>query len=91
MDGFGGCGSLVIGRQRAHGKEQMVNVPGAASSLVVNATRSALMVERINGCMPGISLVWFNPATRAMKVAVPVSHNQFGVIAVVPYFIAGKF
>ncbi len=91
VDGFGACGSLVIGRQPAHGKEQMVNVPGAASSLVVNATRSALMVERINGCMPGISLVWFNPATRAMKVAVPVSHNQFGVIAVAPYFNAGKF
>ena len=91
VDGFGGCGSLVIGRQPAHGKEQMVNVPGAGSSLVVNATRSGLMVERINGCMPGISLVWFNPATRAMKVAVPVGHNQFGVIAVVPYFIAGKF
>jgi len=91
VDGFGACGSLVIGRQPAHGKEQIVNVPGADSSLVVNATRSKLMVERINGCMPGISLVWFNPATRAMKVAVPVAHHQFGVTAVVPYFIAGKF
>jgi hypothetical protein len=91
VDGLGACGSLVIGRQPAHGKEQQVSVPHSGSSLIVNATRSTLMVERINGCMPGVSLVWFNPATRKMTVAIPVSGHQFGVTAVVPYFIAGKF
>jgi TolB protein len=91
VDGLGPCGTLVIGRQPAHGNEHMVSVPGAASSLVVNATRSKLMVERINSCGPGVSLVWFNPKTRAMKVAIAVSRNQAGVSAVVPYFIAGKF
>ncbi len=91
LDGYGACGTLVIGRQPRHGRERMVNVPGSASSLIVNATRSKLMVERINGCMPGISLVWFNPATRAMTVAIRVGHNQHGVSSVVPYFIAGKF
>jgi hypothetical protein len=91
VDGFGACGSLVIGRQPAHGNEVRVNVPGSGSSLIVNATRSTLMVERINGCNPGISLVWFNPATRKMTVAIPVGHHQFGVTAVAPYFIAGKF
>jgi TolB protein len=91
VDGFGACGTLVIGRQPAHGKEQQVKVPGADSSLVVNATRSKLMVERINACSPGVSLVWFNPATRAMKVAIDVGKHQVGVRQVVPYFIAGKF
>ena len=91
VDGFGACGSLVIGRQPAHGKEQQVKVPGADSTLVVNATRSKLMVERINACSPGVSLVWFNPATRAMKVAIGVGRHQVGVRQVVPYFIAGKF
>jgi hypothetical protein len=91
VDGFGACGTLVIGRQPAHGNEQQVSVPGADSSLVVNATRSQLMVERINSCSPGISLVWFNPATRAMTVAIGVGKHQVGVQQVVPYFIAGKF
>jgi hypothetical protein len=92
VDGLGACGTLVIGRQPAHAKEQMVNVPGASSALVVNATSSKLMVERINGCNPGVSLVWFNPKTRAMKVAIPIAgKNQEGVRDVVPYFIAGKF
>jgi hypothetical protein len=91
VDGFGGCSTLVIGRQPAHGKEQMVSVRGAASSLIVNATRSSLMVERINACSPGVSLVWLNPATRAMKVVIPLGKHQVGVSAVVPYFITGKF
>jgi hypothetical protein len=92
VDGLGACGTLVIGRQPAHGKEKQVNVRGAASALVVNATSSKLMVERINGCNPGVSLVWFNPKTRAMKVAIPLAgKNQEGVNSVAPYFIAGKF
>jgi hypothetical protein len=81
----------VIGRQPAHGPEQMISVPGSASSLIVTATASRLMVERINGCSPGVSLVWFNPATRALTVAVPARHNEHGVVGAVPYFVAGKF
>jgi len=91
VNGYGGCAVLVIGRQPSHGKEQQVNVPGSASSLIVDATKSALMIERINACMPGISLVWFNPATRKMTVAIPVRGHQQGITAVIPYFIVGKF
>jgi hypothetical protein len=91
VDGFGACGTLVIGRQPAHGPEQMITVPGAASPLIVTATSSRLLVERSNGCSPGASLVWFNPATRALTVAIPVRGHQFGVVGVVPYFVAGRF
>jgi TolB protein len=91
VDGLGACGTLVIGRQLANGPEQQVTVPGAASSLIVNATRTQLQVERINSCSPGVSLVWFNPATGAMTVAIPAAQHQDGVVGVVPYFIAGKF
>ena len=91
LDGYGACGTLVIGRQPAHGPEQMISVPGAASSLIVNATSSRLLVERINGCMPGVSLVWFNPVTRALTVVIPVRGHQIGVVGAVPYYIAGRF
>lgn len=91
VDGVSACGTLIIGKQPAHGPEQLISVPGSDSSLIVNATRTRLQVERMNECSPGVSLVWFNPATRAMTVAIPVGHNQHGVVAVVPYFVAGKF
>ena len=91
VDGYGACAALVIGRQPARGPEQQVNVPGAPSSLIVTATSSSLMVERINGCQPGISLVWYNPATRALTVAIGTHGNENGVIGIAPYFVTGKF
>jgi hypothetical protein len=91
LDGYGACGTLVIGKQPAHGPETEVNVPGSSSSLIITATSSTLMVERINGCENGNSLVWFNPASRAMTVAVPDVHHQWGVINAIPYYVAGKF
>ena len=91
LDGYGPCDTLVIGKQPAHGPEQQVNVPGAGSSVIVTATRASLMVERINGCSPGVSLVWFNPATRKMTVAIATHGSQYGVEGIEPYFVAGKF
>jgi hypothetical protein len=91
VNGYGACGTRVIGRQPAHGAETEVNVPGSSSSLIVTATSTRLMVERINGCQAGNSLVWFNPASRALTVAVPDHDHQFGVIAAIPYFVTGKF
>jgi hypothetical protein len=91
VDGYGACATLVIGKYPVHGPEQMVTVPGAASSLIVTATRSQLQVERINGCEPGVSLVWFNPATRKLTVAIGVHGHQIGVTSVVPFFVTGKF
>jgi hypothetical protein len=90
LDGYGACGTLVIGKQPARGAEQQVNVPGANSSLIVTATRSSLMVERINGCNPGVSLVWFNPVTRKMTVAIATHGSQHGVVGIEPYFVTGK-
>jgi hypothetical protein len=92
VDGYGPCGTLMIGRQYASGSEKDVSVPGSEGSLlIVNATRSKLLVDRIDGCQANNSLVWFNPATRALTVAVPVKGKQEGVIAAIPYFITGKY
>ena len=91
VNGYGACGSLVLGRQPARGPEQQVDVPGAASPLVVTATRTSLMIERINACAPGVSLVWFNPRTHAMKVAIATHGYEYGVVGIEPYFVTGRF
>jgi hypothetical protein len=89
-----GCGGSIIERQPSRGPERPVIVPGATYSLIVTATSSGLMVDRFTtncGPAPTSSLVWFNPATRALKVAIPDLHSQWGVIATVPYFVTGKY
>jgi hypothetical protein len=91
VDGYGACATLVIGKYPAHGPEQQVPVPGAASSVIVTATRGQLQVERSNGCEPGVALVWFDPPSRKLTVAVGVHGHQIGVVSVVPFFVTGRF
>jgi hypothetical protein len=91
VNGFGACGSLVIGRQPRHGAEQEINVPGSGDNRIITATRSRLLVQRIVSCEPHNSLVWFNPSTRALTVALPARHHQFGVQVALPGFIQGKY
>jgi hypothetical protein len=91
LDAAQGCGAGTIGRQPAHGPEQQVQVPGAAGEVIVNATRTQLEVQRFGGCVSGTSLVWFNPVTRAVTVALGTSGAEFGVEGAIPYFVTGKF
>jgi hypothetical protein len=93
VDGNIGCGGSQILRHSFDWTEHVVSVPGATYSSVVTATTSQLMVDRFtSNCSPTptSSLVWFNPVTNAVQVAIPDVHDQFGVIATVPYFVTGK-
>lgn len=91
LDAFGACGTVNIGYQPAHGRERQVTIPGSDSSLIETATSHRMMVLRLGPCQSNNSLVWFNPVTKAMTVAVPVSGSQAGVVGVAPYFVTGKF
>jgi len=91
LDAAQGCGAGTIGRQPARGPEQQVQVPGAVSEVIVNATRTRLEVERFGGCVSGNSMVWFNPATRAVRVALGTHGTEHGVESAVPYFVTGKY
>lgn len=91
LDVAQGCGAGTIGRQPARGPEQQVQVPGAESEVIVNATRTRLEVVRFGGCVTGTSMVWFNPATRAMRVALGTHGHEHGVGSAVPYFVTGKY
>jgi hypothetical protein len=86
-----GCGAGTIGRQPARGPERQVQVPGAGGEVIVNATATRLEVERFGGCVAGTSMVWFNPVTRAVTVALGTSGAEFGVEGAIPYFVTGKF
>jgi hypothetical protein len=91
VDALGPCGVVLIGKQPAHGPEKILNVPGSVSSLIVTATRTALLVHRSGGCEPGSSLIWLNPASGKYTVAVPAHGRQYGVVGDEPWFVTGKF
>jgi hypothetical protein len=78
-------------RLKAGGGAVVVRVPGSRwGSLVYGATRSRLLVQR-NAFEGSSSLVWLNPATGAVTVAIPASPGVYGVIWVVPFFASGAY
>jgi hypothetical protein len=92
VNGHYGCGGSQIWRQSPSRREAAVTVPGAAYSQIVTATSSELMVDRYTSCgTPAASLVWFNPATKVLQVAIPDVDSQWGVTAAIPYFVTGKY
>jgi hypothetical protein len=91
LDALGPCGVVDIAKAGAHGSVKIIDVPGPPSDLILDATHTELLVQRINGCQAHNSLVWFNPASGKLKVAVPAAGTQWGVLNAVPYFVTGKY
>lgn len=88
VQALGGCGTRYIGRQAASGKVTPVNVKGSSGNNAVVATSgSRMLVQEFAECTPGSSLVWLNPATRAVQdvLMAPATGGGEGVVAVVPY------
>ena len=91
LQGPAGCaqGSTIVARQLQHGSPQIIKIPGSASSQIVTASKNRLLVLR-NTCTSRTSLAWFNPRTKAVTVAVPVGQDAQGVVAAVPFWVAGS-
>jgi len=82
------CGNHVIARQEHHGAVQIYSIPGAGNTDIVAATSRRLLLQESPGCTSAfpVSLAWYNPATGAQTIAVPVSRHDAGVVDVTPYY-----
>ena len=86
LQALGGCGTVFIGKQEPRGAVKVINVPdSSANNLVVVTTSRRMLVSERVGCMPSVSLVWFNPLTSAVQRVLTVPPSELGVISVVAY------
>ena len=72
LQSAGACGTLELNKQATNGSVAPVKVPGlpaGASVAVVTALGPQLLIHGL-GCSPGGQLVWFNPATRAVRPTI---------------------
>jgi hypothetical protein len=87
------CGNHVVVRQEPDGKTRTYAIPGEPEAQIVTATATRLLLQEDQGCttlFPEI-LAWYDPATGQQTVVVPVSRQDAGVLAVIPYYQQGKF
>lgn len=86
VQALGACGTQFIGKQAANGKVTAVNVPHSPGNNVVVATAgNRMLVREFTACNPASSLVWFNPATRAVSGALTAPKGGNGALYVVAY------
>lgn len=86
LQATGACSYMFIGKQAASGTVTAVSVPGSTgSNVVVAASGRTMLVQEINSCNPGSSLVWFNPATRAVQKVLMAPKGALGVLSTAAY------
>jgi hypothetical protein len=90
------CGNNIVVREEPHGKVRTYVIPGEPEATIVSVTATRLLLQEDQGCsgadgpFPQI-LAWYNPVSREQTVVVPVSREDAGVLAVIPYYQDGKF
>lgn len=86
------CGNSIVVRQQPGGKVKAYSIAGAPDATIVTATASRLLLQEDPGCTSPFptALAWYNPVTGRQAIAIPLSHADIGVLAVVPYTRNGK-
>jgi hypothetical protein len=82
-----GCSSMRIIKQ-AGGAATAVKIPGTTGDddHVLAARGARLLVQAETGCTGSDSLLWYNPATRAVQMLIKTPKTIQGVIAAVPFY-----
>jgi TolB protein len=87
LQAVGACSAVYIVKQLPGGGARQVNIPGTVgnNNRVLTSSASRLLVQAETGCPGSDSLLWFNPATRAVQTLLRPPVNVTGVVNAVPY------
>jgi hypothetical protein len=87
LQAAGPCAVLQIFKQSASGAITRVTVPGTAGdNRVLTALGSRLMIQAPTSCTGSVSLLWFNPATRAEQWLLRASAKVTGASIAIPFY-----
>jgi hypothetical protein len=87
LQAAGPCAVLQIFRQSASGSITRVTVPGTAGdNRVLTARGSRLMIQAPTSRTGSVSLLWFNPATRAEQWLLRATANVTGASIAIPFY-----
>ena len=87
LQAAGACGVLHIYRQAPGGSIKLITVPHTnGDNRVLTARGSRLLVEAPTDCTGSVSLLWYNPGTRAEQWLIRPKGNVLGVANAVPFY-----
>jgi hypothetical protein len=87
LQSAGACGVLQIFKQAPNGSITLVTVPHTeGDNHVKTALGSRLLIEAPTSCEGSISLLWFDPGTRAEQWLVRTPATVAGVVVAIPFY-----
>ena len=87
LQAAGPCGVLHIYRQAPGGSIKLITVPHTnGDNRVLTARGSRLLVEAPTDCTGSVSLLWYDPGTRAEQWLIRAPGNVIGVANAVPFY-----
>jgi hypothetical protein len=87
LQSAGPCGELQIFKQAGNGSITLVTVPHTeGDNRVLTVLGSRLLVQAPTSCEGSVSLLWFNPGTRAEQWLIRAPANAVGVTAAIPFY-----
>jgi hypothetical protein len=87
LQAAGPCAVLQIFRQSRDGSITLVTVPGTTGdNRVLTALGSRLLIQAPASCTGSVSLLWFNPATRAEQWLLRAPANVTGASIAIPFY-----
>jgi TolB protein len=83
----GACGVLHIFRQAPGGSIRLVTVPHTSGdNRVLTARGSRLLVQAPSDCTGSVSLLWYDPGTKAEQWLIRPPGHVIGVTIAVPFY-----
>ena len=87
LQAAGACGVLHIFRQAPVGSIKLVTVPHTSGdNRVLTARGSRLLVQAPTDCTGSVSLLWYNPGTKAEQWLIRPPGHVIGVTVAVPFY-----
>jgi TolB protein len=87
LQAAGACGVLHIYRQAPGGSIKLITVPHTnGDNRVLTARGSRLLVQAPADCTGSVSLLWYDPGTRAEQWLIRPKGNVLGVANAIPFY-----
>ena len=87
LQAAGPCGTVQLFRQASNGSITLLSPAGTTrNDLIMTVSGSRMLLDAQTGCPGSVSLLWYNPRTKAEQWLFHTPAAQIGVMATVPYY-----
>lgn len=87
LQAAGPCGTVQMFRQASNGSISLITPAGTTGNdFITTVSGSRMLLDAQTGCPGSVSLLWYDPRTKAEQWLMRTPAAQIGVMATIPYY-----